>query len=211
MPIVWSCGHAGVVRLNDLQRKQKPICPDCSWRAGQIGHVSNGRESFLSLTESLGLTVLSEYVSASERVSLIGTCGHPFEASPNKLQRKKNGLCSRCAKHPTGEDHPRWNPDLTEEDRLSGWYGRGGPFHSWSEEVLRSADWTCDITGERGIELEAHHLSGWAGNPEKRFELQNGVAIAKDLHTLFHSRFYFGKVDNTPEQYAAFKEMIWAS
>jgi hypothetical protein len=73
------------------------------------------------------------------------------------------------------------------------------------------ADWTCDITGERGIELEAHHLSGWAGNPEKRFDLSNGVAISKEFHTLFHSKFYFGKVDNTPEQYAAFKEMIWAS
>jgi hypothetical protein len=71
------------------------------------------------------------------------------------------------------------------------------------------ADWTCDITGVRGIELEAHHLSSWTGNSEKRYELSNGVSIAKDLHTLFHSKFYFGKVDNTPEQYVIFKDMIW--
>jgi hypothetical protein len=120
---------------------------------------------------------------------------------------KKDGLCQWCA-HPRGESHHKWKPELTAEHRAK---FEDPNLKTWSRRVLASADWTCDITGERGIELEAHHLSNKADNEDVKFDLSNGVAIAKEFHTLFHSKFYFGKVDNTPEQYAAFKEMIWAS
>lgn len=105
-----------------------------------------------------------------------------------------------------GENHPNWNPDLTDEEREK---ERGYNFIAWTKQVLRLANYTCNITGERGGKLAAHHLFNWANNPEKRFDLSNGVCISQDLHELFHSILYYGKKYNTLEQYLQFKQMVW--
>lgn len=71
------------------------------------------------------------------------------------------------------------------------------------EQCFKNANYTCDITGKIGCELNAHHLESWHSNEDKRFDINNLVCISKEMHDEFH-RIY-GKKDNTKEQYQEFK------
>lgn len=74
----------------------------------------------------------------------------------------------------------------------------------WTSDILKSADFTCDICGIRGGSLHAHHLLNFSSHPEERFNLDNGVCLCEDHHRKFHS--VYREVNNTPEQYTEFKQ-----
>jgi hypothetical protein len=116
--------------------------------------------------------------------------------------------CSKYFPHPTGEDHPRWNPNLTDEDRQAASYGRGTEFNQWSRSVLERDNFTCQISGARGVHLAAHHIYNWAHYPEHRFDIRNGITLRRDLHTQFHE--LYGHGPNTLAQFAQFAEFIHA-
>lgn len=72
------------------------------------------------------------------------------------------------------------------------------------EQCFELANYTCDITKERGGRLVAHHLQSWSDNKELRFEISNLICISEAIHKEFHSKF--GKTKNTIEQYQEFKK-----
>ena len=73
-----------------------------------------------------------------------------------------------------------------------------------NKQCFEKANYTCDISGVRGIKLNAHHLESFCDNKELRFELDNLVCISEKLHKLFHKKH--GKGNNTKEQYEEFKK-----
>ena len=74
---------------------------------------------------------------------------------------------------------------------------------------FEKANYTCDITGERGGKLNAHHLESWSNNKELRFDINNLVCLSEKIHKEFHSKF--GKTNNTKEQYEDFKRVKYFS
>ena len=54
---------------------------------------------------------------------------------------------------------------------------------------------------DKGAKLSAHHLYNWADYPEHRRDISNGITICRDHHIKFHSKQYYGKKNNTPDQY----------
>ena len=71
------------------------------------------------------------------------------------------------------------------------------------EQCFLNADYTCDITKEKGVELNAHHLESWHSNEELRYDINNLVCISKEMHDEFHK--IYGRKNNTKEQYEEFK------
>ena len=51
-----------------------------------------------------------------------------------------------------------------------------------------------------------HHVYSFNDNPNKRFELNNGITLSKETHKLFHD--VYGKGNNTLEQFEDFKEIF---
>lgn len=52
----------------------------------------------------------------------------------------------------------------------------------WREAVFRRDDFTCQICGERGRELNADHIKPFSTFPELRYETDNGRTLCKPCH-----------------------------
>lgn len=49
-------------------------------------------------------------------------------------------------------------------------------------------------TKKHPVKLIAHHIYNWKDNPDKRYDIDNGITLCEDCHLMFH--ILFGKKDN---------------
>lgn len=104
-----------------------------------------------------------------------------------------------------GENHPCWNPNLTEEDRED---NRKYPaYHSWRKTVLERDDYTCQYCNTRGCTLRVHHKDGYHWCEQRRLDIDNGVTLCNFCHDAeyegsFHS--IYGTRNNTENQWLDF-------
>ena len=138
-------------------------------------------------------------------------CGEYRGVNGSSLISGRSVSCGCLKVDKSGEKNPKYNPNLTEEDRLRRcYYIGGGNQRSWSKQIMERDNYTCQICGDnKGGNLNAHHLNAWNAFPEQRFDLDNGVTLCTDCHKEFHSQYGYG--DNTREQfneYAASKTLV---
>lgn len=105
--------------------------------------------------------------------------------------------CNHCNKK-HGEEHPNWNPNKTEEERI---IGRNYlEYYDFIQMVLARDCYTCQCCGKKnGIVLEVHHLDGYDWCIEKRTDVRNGITLCENCHKSFHSIYKCG--NNTKEQF----------
>lgn len=73
-------------------------------------------------------------------------------------------------------------------------------YREWRLAVFKRDGFACVACDDcRGGNLNAHHLEGFANNPAKRFEVENGVTLCEACHNSFHK--CFGYNDNTKSQF----------
>ena len=134
-------------------------------------------------------------------------CGKEVAQIESMYYRHKNHYCSaKCASIGQGiiykrENHPNWNPNLTDEEREKGRHIEG--YDNFIKQVLERDDYTCQITGKRGGKLEVHHLNCFSDFKEERTDMNNGITLSKEIHKLFHK--IYGNKHNTKEQFEEFK------
>ena len=124
-------------------------------------------------------------------------CGKTIE-----IKHLKGKSCG-CTKGCRGERHYLWRNDLTAEIRVTERNKIGNPsYHKWIKQIFLRDNYTCQLSGQKGIKISAHHLDAWASYPNKRFEIENGITVSYELHKLFHK--LYGKGKNTKEQFLDF-------
>jgi len=125
-------------------------------------------------------------------------CKNEFYLPWKKLLQGRG--CQHCSKgRMSGENHPMWNPKLTNTERTK---RRGNIQKIWRINIFELNNYTCQITGKRG-NLNAHHLNSYHWDKENRINIDNGVCVLKSIHKLFH-KLYSNK-NNTKEQFDEFK------
>lgn len=114
-------------------------------------------------------------------------CGKEFKRP--KSQLAKNNFCSYAchgewqSKNIAGEKHPKWNPDITDEERL---ISRNYPeYRQWAQDVLKNDEYTCQSCGSNQ-NLEVHHLFSYTAYPEYALDTDYGTTLCEVCHKCFH-------------------------
>jgi len=208
--IVWDCicdcGEKSKVTTGNLTSGQ---IKSCGCRKGR--HVDLVGQKFGRLTV---IAVAEKTVRLRVSWECLCECGARTQATTNALTTGNTRSCG-CFKldilvSMSGENSQNYNPNLTDEERLSRRYQLCGVnAKKWSKQTMERDNYTCQICNQHGGKLNAHHLNGWNAFPEQRFDLDNGVTLCTDCHKEFHSEYGYG--DNTREQfdeYAASKTLV---
>lgn len=120
------------------------------------------------------------------------------------IASKSKGFCKDCFfKSISGENNPRWDSSITEEERGKTDLRRISPQYSiWTTKIKNLFQNRCAITSEEHVKKDRHHLYSFLRYRKLRLFFWNGVLIKKEIHKLFHSKYGLGK--NTFPQFQKF-------
>lgn len=130
-------------------------------------------------------------------------CGNKDEITASSLYSKvrTNLKCKKCRNYDikirfTKDNNPRYNHDLTDEERIK---GRDYlEYAEWRKSVYKRDYYKCVCCNKKG-RLNAHHLDSYSKNPYLRTVTSNGVTLCTDCHKEFHS--IYGYRNNNAKQF----------
>ncbi len=73
-----------------------------------------------------------------------------------------------------------WDKRLQRQARQSDEY------QGWRIAVFTRDQLTCQLCGQEGGELSAHHIKPWATHPSHRYEVSNGQTLCYVCHKKLH-------------------------
>lgn len=107
-----------------------------------------------------------------------------------------------CLQKRTGPENPKWNHDLSLEDRENR-KNRGKKFEVWAKQIKIRDNFTCKLCfDDSGGNLISHHLNAWHSFKNQRYDLNNGICLCESCHKQFHS--IYGSGHNTKAQFKEF-------
>jgi len=193
----WKCekGHDFEMSWNSIKNGRR--CPKC------FGCFKKSTEEFKKEIKSIvnnEYELLSDYKRDNVHVEILhNECGHKYKVTPSHFLQGKR--CPKCSVR-RGIENNKYNPNLSEEDRVSRRVKDGESISKWRTTVFEKHNYTCKICNEKGGILNAHHLNGYHWFKEGRFDIENGVCLCKNCHTEFHNKY--GRKNNTIEQFNEF-------
>lgn len=129
-------------------------------------------------------------------------CGKVRNISYNKyIEHLHDGksYCHDCGPKilSSGEKHPRWRADLTQEEREK---RRNYPEYTEFIKRVQARDkGICQCCGLKDRSNVVHHLNGYSWYIEGRTDDTNGIVLCKTCHSNFHS--LYGNKHSTKEQF----------
>ncbi len=90
--------------------------------------------------------------------------------NPMKKTESRNKLC--------GINHYNWKGGITLGDRQERIRFR----RTIQKVVLDRDNYTCQMCGARGVNLQIDHIQSWSKYPDLRFDVNNCRTLCKDCH-----------------------------
>ena len=125
-----------------------------------------------------------------------------------RAKRNTNKSCGCIRREMVGINNPRYNPNLSDEDRMMMRVGiNDSRLKVWRNEVLAMHGKRCVITGADQY-LDCHHISSMLGAPALRFDPKNGLVLDRRIHNLFHSVLFYGAKLSSPSMVNEFVRVV---
>lgn len=109
--------------------------------------------------------------------------------------------CAMC-KHDilSGENHWNWKGGISSEREF---IKSSADYYRWRKSVFARDNYICQCCGAKNTYIEAHHIYNFSDFLELRFDINNGITLCSDCHSLsrkgsFHS--IYTQFNNTKEQ-----------
>ncbi len=113
----------------------------------------------------------------------------------------KASLRPGSLKGKSGEQHPRFQNAPGRDIRK-----RSTEDYYWINGIKKLYARRC-VLSKTTEQLVCHHLDAWNLFPEKRYDITNGVLLAKEVHKKFHACYGYG--NNTEFQFSEFCERFY--
>ena len=120
-------------------------------------------------------------------------CGKKFEEYTFMEKRKK--LCSRDCLYKwqetslKGKNNPNWRNGISTEANI---VRTSAEYERWKKTVFKRDDFTCQLCGIRGGDLNAHHILSFRDFPEYRLTVDNGITYCVECHDIVSSILAMG-------------------
>lgn len=108
-----------------------------------------------------------------------------FPAFKAQIDEEKRIAQERRKRGCKGELHPNWKGGITPKNQSE---RHSLAYAEWRNAVFSRDHFTCQICGQHGGELNAHHIKPWATNSSCRFDIENGITLCKSCHKQVHRR-----------------------
>lgn len=189
------CGSISEISFDKFQRGQ--YCRKCS-HTRTTDKLRKPIEDVRKIFERAGCTLVTEnYTGNKQKLKFICECGNEHEMALAKFQAGQR--CPKCKgdkirAKTSGPLNHGYKPEKTDEERVK---DRKYPeYKAWRKAVFERDNYSCFNCGERGVDLNAHHIYSYARYPELRTRLENGITLCKECHNQFHE--HYGREDFTP-------------
>lgn len=130
-------------------------------------------------------------------------CGEKVTRPVSQFEGKERIYCSvECkdkgwGKYYKGENSPRYNPELTDEERIAN--RKYQAYYEWRENVYKRDKYTCrKCLDNKGGNLNAHHIYNYSEHEDKRTKLTNALTLCNECHKQFHDNY--GYTNNNKKQ-----------
>lgn len=188
--------NSHIIYMSWADMRTSKVCPKCY-------HSYEGYNEFLRcLKEKFGneYDIIGKWNGSQNKTIFIhNKCNTIFEKTPNSFMQGHRCNNTKCC-YASGENHYRWNPNLTYEDRIKERKSEDG-YVTFIKSVLKRDKYHCQCCHANG-NLVVHHKDGYNWCVDKRVDLSNGITLCKDCHSKFHKTYGFG--NNTKEQFEKF-------
>ena len=118
------------------------------------------------------------YTMRGEMRELSGAVGAVFALILMTLQQDERMM-------PKGENHWNWKGGITPQNQKE---RNSTQYKQWRDAVFARDNYTCQSCGQRGGRLNAHHISAWAKDKDRRLDISNGITLCSCCHRAIHSR-----------------------
>jgi len=212
------CGKTTIVRGKHLRRGQIASC-------GCYRSEKQTEALFKNLTGKqfgrLVATKIDKNVRGCYFWECLCDCGKKVIVAGNKLTFGHTRSCGCLAREMAskhfkalckiqkGKNHPRWNPNITNEERRERIERKRQEFRElkWRNMVYVRDKYTCQKCGDcRGGNLNAHHIFSWKDYRKLRYVESNGITFCEECHKKFHEINGYG--NNTRKQLTDYMQIV---
>ena len=112
-------------------------------------------------------------------------CGKEFFTYKTRVEKYNSKYCSLLCRIESNkkENHYNWRGGISPLNIVLRNCKQG---LDWKNEVFKKNNYTCQICGNRGSDLNAHHIRKFSEFPELRYNLDNGATLCVDCHKDIH-------------------------